>query len=88
LVREAQLTLDAIHALAGPNVPDPLADPMTLARAVVTGVMDAPHLRNNPFAPGRVQTRYVEGACVAVDGAGRPIEEAKRLEALMKEYNA
>jgi hypothetical protein len=81
LLREAQVTLAAIRALAEPGVADPLADPATLARAVTTGILDAPHLRNNPFALGQVQTRYVDGACVAFDGAGRPISEFERLAA-------
>ncbi|MBO9371617.1 MAG: cobalamin-dependent protein, partial [Chloroflexi bacterium] len=52
LIREAQVTLEAIRALAGPDVSDPLTDPATLARAVTTGILDAPHLRNNPYARG------------------------------------
>ena len=32
LIAEAQITLDAIRALAGPEIADPLADPATLAR--------------------------------------------------------
>ncbi|MCX7855183.1 MAG: cobalamin-dependent protein [Anaerolineae bacterium] len=84
LVREARITLEAIRALAGPDVPDPLTDPATLARAVTTGILDAPHLRNNPYARGRMITRIDErGACVAVDPAtGRPISEEERLARL------
>ena len=74
----------AIRALAGPEVPDPLTDPGTLARAVTTGILDAPHLRNNPYGRGRVITRLDDrGACVAVDAAGRPLSEAERLARLM-----
>ncbi len=81
LIREAQVTLEAIRALARPDVPDPLTDPATLARAVTTGILDAPHLRNNPYARGRIVTRTDErGACVAVDPAtGRPLREEERL---------
>jgi len=84
LVREARVTLEAIRALAGPDVEDPFADPATLARAVTSGVMDAPHLKNNPFARGQIATRIDgRGACVAVDPeTGRPISEAERLETL------
>lgn len=84
LVAEAQVTLAALAALAGPTVADPLADPATLARAVTMGVLDAPHLRNNPYGRGQVITRVDErGACVAVDAAGRPLSEAQRLAELM-----
>ena len=85
LVREAGVTLEAIRALAGPAVADPLTDPATLARAVTSGVLDAPHLRNNPFARGQVVTRIDgRGACVAVDPAtGRALSEEERVGGLV-----
>ncbi len=84
LVREARVTLEAIRALAGPDVPDPLTDPATLAQAVTTGILDAPHLRNNPCARGQIVTRTDErGACVAVDpDTGRPLGEEERIARL------
>jgi methylmalonyl-CoA mutase cobalamin-binding subunit len=84
LVREAQATLDAIRALAGSQVADPLADPATLAQAVRLGILDAPQLRDNPFARGQIATRIdSRGACVAVDPAsGQPLSEPARLRRL------
>ncbi len=84
LVREAQVTLAAIRALADPGVPDPLIDPATLARAVTSGLLDAPHLRNNSFARGQIVTRIdPRGACVAVDPTdGRPLSEEERIARL------
>jgi methylmalonyl-CoA mutase cobalamin-binding subunit len=79
LIRETRLTLEAIASLAPAGTADPLADPATLARAVQSGILDAPHLRNNPFARGQVQTRIVHGACQAADPSGQPIPEAVRL---------
>jgi len=86
LVAEAQATLAAIRALAGAEVADPLADPPTLARAVTAGVLDAPHLRNNPFARGEIATRIDHrGACVAVDPAsGRALAEEERVATLVR----
>ena len=83
LVASAHLTLQAICDLAGPDVPDPLTDPATLARAVSTGILDAPQLRNNRFARGQILTRVIDGCCVAVDSAGRPLGEAERLAAVL-----
>jgi hypothetical protein len=82
LVQEAQVTLAAIRALAAPDVPDPLTEPATLARAVTTGLLDAPHLRNNPFARGQVVTRIDQrGACVAIDPTtGQTLSEQERIE--------
>jgi hypothetical protein len=86
LVAEAQLTLDAIRSLAPAGVDDPLADPAVLARAVATGILDAPQLKNNRFAPGRVQTRIVDGACLAVHPkTGKPLSEKERLALVQKE---
>jgi hypothetical protein len=67
IVQEAHGMLQAIRKLAGPGGADPLLDPPTLARAVTTGILDAPHLRNNSFARGEVVTRIdSRGACVSV----------------------
>ncbi len=84
IVREVQITLAAIRALAAPGTADPLADPATLARAVTAGILDAPHLRHNPFALGQVVTRMDErGACVAVEPAsGRALSEEERIARL------
>jgi methylmalonyl-CoA mutase cobalamin-binding subunit len=66
LIAQSRAMLEQICALAPASTPDPLADPATLARAVTGGILDAPQLKNNPFARGAVQTRIVKGACVAL----------------------
>jgi hypothetical protein len=84
LVNEAKVTLAGIRTLADANVPDPLTDAATLAQAVTSGILDAPHLRNNPFARGEIVTRIdPRGACVAIDvETGSPIIENIRLKRL------
>ncbi|MCI0519670.1 MAG: methionine synthase, partial [Chloroflexi bacterium] len=85
LVQEARVTLEGIRSLASPGVADPLTDPVTLARAVKLGLLDAPQLRGNRFARGvasKAQTRIIGGACLAIDSSGRPISESERLEQL------
>jgi methylmalonyl-CoA mutase cobalamin-binding subunit len=84
LIADVQVTLDAIRSLARSDVADPLTDPTTLARAVTAGILDAPHLRNNPYARGEIITRIVGGASVAVDRAGRPLPERARVAALLR----
>jgi hypothetical protein len=79
LVREAGLLLEAISSLAGPEAGDPLTDPATLTRAVTSGLMDAPQLRNNKFGCGEIRTSIINGACVAVDSKGKPIKEHERV---------
>lgn len=82
LVHEAQVTLNAIKSIGSASGGDPLTDPLVLAEAVAKGIMDAPHLRNNPFARGTIRTAYVDGACQAVGPDGEPIRESQRLAGL------
>ena len=82
LVAAARLALKAIASLANPGTADPLSDPPTLARSVTSGLMDAPHLVNNPYARGQVRTHILEGACLAVDELGRPLSEPERIRRL------
>ena len=83
LLREAQLTLQAIKNIAPADVKDPFTDPSTLTLAVQYGIMDAPQLKNNAFAPGKVATRIIDGGCDAVDENGDPISESERLAAYL-----
>jgi hypothetical protein len=85
LVAEAAVTLEAIRSLAAPGVPDPWTDAATLAKAVTSGLLDAPQLKNNPFGKGLVRTQIVNGKCIAVNSDGRPLSESDRLTDLGKE---
>jgi methylmalonyl-CoA mutase cobalamin-binding subunit len=85
LIAEAGVTLEAIRDLAGPGVGDPWTDAASLAKAVTSGILDAPQLKNNPFARGKVRTHIVNGMCVAVDPDGQPMSETARLDILEKE---
>lgn len=84
LEAESRLTLEAIRLLAPKGVEDPFSHAGTLAEAVRLGVLDAPHLQNNPFAPGKIRTTIdSRGACVAVDPqTGSRLTEAERLRQL------
>jgi hypothetical protein len=79
LLADAAVLLDAIAQLAPPGR-DPFTDPTTLALAVDIGLLDAPHLRGNRAACGRVVTRMIRGACLAVDPAtGKELPEPERV---------
>jgi methylmalonyl-CoA mutase cobalamin-binding subunit len=84
LVREARVTLAAIASLGGPEVSDRLTDPATLARSVTAGILDAPHLQNNPFARGQIANRIdARGACLAANPeTGEYITEEERIARL------
>ncbi len=85
LLEETRITLAAILNLAAPGVADPWTDPATLAKAVTSGILDAPQLKNNPFGRGQIRTLIVNGMCLAVDPDGRPLSESDRLALLGKE---
>ena len=81
LVEQAQVTLEAIKAIASASVSDPWTDPATLAESVSLGILDAPQLRNNEYARGEIVTRVDgRGACVVVDSIGKVISERERLK--------
>jgi len=81
LINEANTTLEAVLRLADPAVPDPWTDPMTLTKAVSSGLLDAPHLANNQYARGTISTHIDKrGACTAIDPhTGAVLPEAERI---------
>lgn len=82
LMSEAEVTLKAIRDLAKENE-DPFVSPRVLAEAIRLGVLDAPHLKGNEYAAGRLVTRVIGGAVEAVDpDTGKPISESDRLSGL------
>jgi len=80
IINEAKITLQAIANLAKASQNDPFTNPKVLTKAVKVGIMDAPQLRNNPFAQGKIHTRILQGACVAVGDDNKPIDETTRLK--------
>ena len=83
LVREARLLIDVIASFDEEGSLEPLTNPKVYVKAVKMGVLDAPNLRNNPIARGKLKTRMIDGACFAIDpDSGEPITEKQRLELL------
>lgn len=80
LIEQVQITLQAIRNIAPEGAEDPLTDPATLTKAVKVGILDAPQLKNNAFAPGAVRTRVLDGASETVDENGKIIDEQTRLQ--------
>jgi hypothetical protein len=83
LLADAEVLLAAIARLAPAGV-DPYTDAGTLARAAEIGLLDAPHLRGNGAACGKIVTRMIGGACLAVDpDTGKPIRESDRMRRIL-----
>lgn len=80
LIEQAQITLQAIKNISAEVLSDPLIDPPTLTKAVSLGILDAPQLKNNRFAAGKISTRVIQGASEAVNEQGETISEQERLE--------
>jgi hypothetical protein len=79
LLADAGVLLSAISQL-GPSDGDPYTDPDTLAEAVESGLLDAPLLRGNAAACGRIATRIIGGACLAIDReTGQLLPEKERV---------
>ncbi|HEY7152454.1 MAG TPA: hypothetical protein VH575_00705 [Gemmataceae bacterium] len=86
LLDEAAVLLDAIAQLGSDS--DPYTDADVLARAVEIGLLDAPHLRGNAAACGKIVTRMVGGACLAVEpDSGEPIAETERVARVLGRTN-
>ncbi len=79
LLEESRVTIESIRTLENSGSKDPLIDPVVLSCAVEKGILDAPQLRNNPFARGNINTRIIKGACISVDDSGRQLSEYERL---------
>lgn len=83
LLSEAKVLLSALRELY-PDSYDSWADPIVLADAIQRGIIDAPHLRGNPNAKGTLETRIIDGKCLAYSRKlGRPISERERLSELL-----
>lgn len=81
LIVDAEIILDEIRKLS--NSQDPLSDPEALARAVTSGILDAPDLKGNGYAKGIIRTQIIDGACYAVDAnTGRILQERERIKSL------
>ena len=85
LIEDALVIVDAIRQLGAGKSADPLLDPDVLTRAVEIGLLDAPHLRGNPHACGKVRTRIVDGANLPVNEEGRAISEKERVGRILSE---
>jgi hypothetical protein len=84
LIEEARFLLKVIRRLY-PESADPWSDPKVLEDIIKRGIVDAPHLRGNPSAKGTLETRIVEGKCMAYSRKlEKVITEEERIKELLK----
>ncbi|MFA6665450.1 MAG: cobalamin B12-binding domain-containing protein [Armatimonadota bacterium] len=84
LIKEAGILISAISDIRCAT-DDPLSSPEVLSATIEMGMLDAPHLKGNPYAAGMLNTTVQNGAVYPVDkGNGRILSERERLS-LIKE---
>jgi len=83
LIEEAKFLLNTIKNLYKESE-DPWSDPKVLEDIIRRGIIDAPHLRGNPNAKGALETRIVDGKCIAYSKKlNRVVTEKERIEELL-----
>lgn len=84
LINEAKVLIEFICKEYSASE-DPLADPEVLSDCVKRGYIDAVHIKKNEEYKGTLQTKIVDGKCLAYDKADNVIlNERERLERLKK----
>ena len=86
IVSEASFLIDFIIDRYSSISSDPLSDPKVIADCIRTGILDAPHIVKNDKFKGTLQTRIIDGKCLAFDtGKGRAVSERERLDSIALE---
>ncbi|MFW9998707.1 MAG: methionine synthase [Candidatus Hodarchaeota archaeon] len=69
LIKQAKWIINLIPCLTKDEkeLKDPYVNPNVLNRLVKYGIFDAPHLKNNKFAMGKIKTKIINGACYSWD---------------------
>jgi len=84
LIDEAMYLLNSIKELY-PDSSDPWSDPIVLSDIIKRGIIDAPHLRGNPSAKGTLETRIIDGKCLAYSKELiRSISEEERISDILE----
>ncbi|WIF95698.1 cobalamin B12-binding domain-containing protein [Caminicella sporogenes] len=80
LIKEAKYTLEFIKENFK-EYRDPWSSPEVIAKCIKLGILDAPHLKGNPAACGKLETRIVNGRLEAYDmETGKVLSEEERLD--------
>ena len=83
LMEETRFLLQTIKKLY-PQSEDPWSDPKVLEDIIKRGIIDAPHLRGNLSAKGTLETRIIDGKCMAYSKKlDKTVTEEERLKELL-----
>lgn len=88
LITQAKWIVNSIPKLAfeSEEQKNPYLNYEVLSRLVEYGIFDAPHLKNNEFAMGEIESRIIKGACYSWDSmTEKKMDEIDRVKAILKE---
>jgi len=86
LVKQAKWIIDLVPYLTKSEIErnNPFTNHKVLNRLVKYGFFDAPHLRNNPFAPGKIKTKMIDGGCYSWDPVHqKKLDEISRIRGIL-----
>jgi hypothetical protein len=89
LIQQAEWIINLIPRLVknSDEEENPWINYKVLNCLVKYGIFDAPHLRNNKFALGKIRTKIIDGACYSWDESRQKrIDEIERIIDIMTEY--
>ncbi|MHA1491101.1 MAG: hypothetical protein ACTSRI_15820, partial [Promethearchaeota archaeon] len=83
LIKQARWIINLIPRLArrSHEQKNPWINHDVLKRLVKYGIFDAPHLKNNKFALGQIETRMINGACYSWNNtSNKKLDEIERIK--------
>jgi len=89
LIKQAKYIVDIIPGLAKTSSErkNPYVNYRILNRLVKYGIFDAPHLKNNQFALGQINTKIENGACYSWDNKRQEIlDERERIKKIIEKH--
>ena len=88
LIKQARWIVNFIPDLARTpfEQENPYVNYKVLNRLIKYGIFDAPHLKNNEFALGRIKTKMIKGACYSWDEEHQEkVDELFRIKKIIEE---
>lgn len=85
LLSEANYLIKFIRKAYSHLSEDPLTDPVVLSDCIRRGILDAPHIVKNERYFGMLQTRILDGKCMAVDPRNNTVLSERRRLMMLKE---
>jgi glutamate mutase epsilon subunit len=86
LMRQAKWIVNLIPEInkTSEKITNPFTNYENLHRLVELGIFDAPHLKNNEFALGKIKTKVIDGACYSWDEVqNKKINEVERIKLIL-----